>query len=163
MVDRRVSRLSKRFEQHGGGLVIHLDGWELNRCCLDYQVSLEFVDFRDEDREGTFLVVIGTPFLIHAADGAPRRADPGDLPNTIAPVLGFLRQRLVGASVDNAGALHLRFGDVAEIEVPPHPDFEAWQIQGPGLFAVSPPGGGEPVLFREARPATAADLDTPAR
>jgi hypothetical protein len=98
---------------------------------VDHQARLQF---------GPTEVVIGTPFVL-VADGFQHALDP-EKRHALGPLLGIYPDRLVKEAVDADGTLSLRFAGGAVLSVPPHPQHEAWQVNGPGnrLVVCSPSG-----------------------
>jgi hypothetical protein len=65
---------------------------------------------------------------------------------------------LIGARVEDAeisreSLLTMTFGNRGRLVSRPHPDYEAWQVEGPqGFFVVCLPSGGEPAIWDETVP-----------
>jgi len=113
-----------------------LEGQEVSRLCFDYAVVIETVD-------GTELR-IETPFRLSSADSTHLdEVHPDRLDEMGSVVVGLLRQQIVRASIDESGALSLRFARGQRLECPPDPKFEAWTlVTASGEQMVCLPGGG---------------------
>ena len=115
-------------EEVGGKFAIPVDGF----VCGGFEDGPDYVNL----------------VLLHAKF-APRAfvrlgADTRDLVLSLAA----RRARVESASASADSELRIRFdaGDV--IAVPPNPDYEAWEWNGPGLVKlVATPGGGEPAIW----------------
>jgi hypothetical protein len=66
---------------------------------------------------------------------------------SLGPALELLfNQEVAAASASTSSELTLDFVSGARLQVPPHPQFEAWTLSARGMQTlVSPPGGGPPV------------------
>lgn len=62
-------------------------------------------------------------------------------------LLSELGQSIAELRLTSDGRLILRLGNGDALDVPSQPEYEAWQVQAPGLFAVAPVGGGEPNVW----------------
>ena len=103
---------------------------DLSFIRIDHQTRLQF---------GGTEVVIESPFVLEVS-GNRYELDPGERA-TLGPVLSLYPDSLSSASVDNAGTLFLRFASGATIRVDQDPQFEAWQVNGPGnCLVVCTPG-----------------------
>lgn len=84
-------------------------------------------------------VVIESPFVLRR-DGVEYTLDPGERAN-LGPLLALYPDSLSAATVDAASTLHLSFVSGATIFVPGDPQYEAWQVNGPGRrLVVCDPG-----------------------
>jgi len=107
-------------------------GWELNFhernltfIRIDHQTRLQF---------GPTEVVVESPFVL-TVGGAELRLDPGERGN-LGELLALYPDTLGSASIDAHATLTLRFESGATIVVSSDPQYEAWQINGPGNFLV---------------------------
>jgi hypothetical protein len=90
-------------------------------------------------------IALGGAFLLRSSEGVEHRLDGGDSWETLVPVLGLRRARVVEATADREGVLEIRFEDGSAISAGPDPQYENWEISGPaGLNLAAPPGGGDP-------------------
>jgi hypothetical protein len=109
--------------------------------------DIEFIRVGYETRLnlGEREIMIESPFLVRTIDGQfsldPRR------PGGLGPLTGLFPMRLV-RGYEQDGTLHLKFEGGSEVEVPPHEQFEAWQVTGPrrGDLVVCL-GGGELAIW----------------
>ena len=113
-----------------------LEGQEVSRLCFDYAVVLETAD-------GTELR-IESRFQLSSGDGAQSvDVDPDRLGETGTAVVGLLRQQVVLASIDESGAISLRFANGQRLKCEPDEQFEAWTlVTAAGERMVGLPGGG---------------------
>ena len=129
-------------ERTSNGYAIKIEGWKLDRCCVGYSVRLYFANGDPEQDRGSELL-IGSHFVVHQSNGHSERLHAESAPERLGPVLGLLNRTVMSAEVATDGRLRILFSETGEIEVPPDPNFEAWQIDGPDFFAVCVPGGGD--------------------
>lgn len=115
--------------------MLRLDGQRVTKVCFDYAVTFH--------TESGFELRFETPFVICDTDGTRTSIDP-DVPSELASRVLELLQRLIdSADVEPSGALTISFVDGQELEVSPHPEFEAWTVIGPrGERVICLPGGG---------------------
>jgi len=106
-------------------LALSLAPCELSFIKIDHQVRLQFLGVE---------VVIESPFVL-TAGGIDHQLDPGERGN-LGPLLRLYPDHLCTASVDPDCTLRLSFDRGATIAVPPDPDYEPWQIVGPGSALV---------------------------
>ena len=109
----------------GSGWELKIDPCELSFLRVDHQVRLQFKKTE---------IVIESPFILRIG-GVDYHLDPGERRN-LGPFLGLYPNTLVSASVDAQATLQLAFGDGATITVPADPQYETWQVNGPGNFLV---------------------------
>lgn len=108
-----------------------LDGRDLTFVRIDHEVRLQFGDAE---------IVIGTPFEL-AADGEVLTLDP-ERRGALGPLLALYPDTLTSAIIDPDLTLRLTFATGAAISVAQHPDYESWQVGGPGSrLVVCPPAG----------------------
>ena len=116
--------------EFANGLMGGVVGQELYGFRIDFGLQIDF--------GGRYVLTIETPFSM--AEGA--EAFIGEpVSGEAAEVLIPLRLRPVGSvQVLPDGTLTVGIGE-AILKVPPHPQFESWQVAGPdGLLVVCPPG-----------------------
>ena len=110
-----------------GGREFSVDDPALACITINYQARLQF---------GQAELVIETPFTLRE-DGNEQVLDPNDRA-ALGPLLALYPDTLSGPLVMNrTGTLSVLFESGASLEVPPHPDYEAWTICG--FFCL--PGG----------------------
>ena len=113
-----------------------LEGQEISRLCFDYAVVLTTTD-------GTELR-IESRFQLFSPDGTQSvDVDPDRLDETGSTVVGLLRRQVVLASIEESGAISLRFASGQRLECEPDEQFEAWTlVTAAGERMVCLPGGG---------------------
>lgn len=118
---------------------LDLDGTDLTFIRIDYQTHLQFGDTQ---------IVVETPFKI-TVDGAERALDP-ERRSGLGPLLALYPARLASAAIESDLTLRLLFEGGATVAVPPHPEYEAWHVVGPGsrLIVCPPAGSGMLAVWR---------------
>ena len=113
-----------------------LESQEISRLCFDYAVVLGTAD-------GTELR-IESQFQLSSSDGAQSvDVDPDRLDETRSIVVGLLRQQIMLASIEESGAISLRFANGQRLQCEPDAQFEAWTlVTAAGERMVCLPGGG---------------------
>ena len=90
-------------------------------------------------------IAFGGSFSFTSRDGEQRDLRASDAWESLVDVLSLRDAQIVEATADRRGRLVLRFDDGAALVAEPDPQFENWEIAGPGrLNLVAPPGGGDP-------------------
>jgi Family of unknown function (DUF6188) len=113
-------------------LLHRLGGRDLDFIRIDRQARLQFDQFE---------VVIETPFIVITAKGEERTVDPS-ITTSLVPLLELYPDALMAATVGSDATLQLHLSSGASLVVPPHPEFEAWQVNGrDGSLVVCTPGG----------------------
>jgi hypothetical protein len=115
-------------------------GIDLPACDITFVRVDHQLRFQLEDLE----VVVGGAFRLEV-DGERWDLDPGDR-SGLGPVLALYPDSLAVA-VDEHDTLTLRFVGGAVLRVPPHPQYEAWELRGPGRRLVVGNPGGELTVF----------------
>lgn len=135
MVDREVIELvSDR-----GNFAVRLEEAEVTQVALDYRFVLTVHDGGPDALQ----IVISTPLeFMEPGQTTPVRVDPESAETSLGQlVMAARHQPLTSCIVDGqSGKLALRLGELA-IEVPPSPDFEAWDLDHPRFKLVSMAGG----------------------
>jgi hypothetical protein len=92
--------------------------------------------------------VIGSNFVL-TLGGTDHALDPEDR-DQLGPLLGVYPDSLRSGRVDADGTLRLNFASGASIAVPSDPQYEAWNIVGPGsaLIVCMPGTSGELAVWR---------------
>jgi hypothetical protein len=111
-----------------------VDAPDLSYLRIDHQARLQFGDTQ---------VVIESAFLLEAR-GVVHELDPG-VRISLGPFLSLYPNVLSTLGVQRDGTLSLHFESGATVTVPPDPNFEAWQVDGPGTRLVVCPPGGSPL------------------
>jgi hypothetical protein len=87
----------------------------------------------------------GGPFRMCDADDDEVELDAHGSWSALAPLLKLRYDTIEQASVDGGARLRLRFRSGRRLKAGPDPQYENWQVAGPGdLRLVAPPGGGDP-------------------
>ncbi len=143
---------ARLLEEHGEGWIVPLDGWRVDRLAFDFQVRLSFLSEESPLTE-SIEVVLESPFSL-SLRGDELELDPNGPPEALSPVLGLLRRTIVEALVEKDGTLRLAFREGGHVRCEPHPQWEAWQVNGPAdrVMVVCVPGGGEPVSWDDGEP-----------
>jgi hypothetical protein len=112
---------------------------ELSFIRIDHQTRLQF---------GPTEVVIESSFTLRTSSHDVQ-LDPAER-GGLGTVLDLYPTSLVSASIDASAALHLIFASGYSINVPPDPNYEAWQVNGPGTFLVvcMPGTSGQIAIWR---------------
>jgi hypothetical protein len=100
-----------------------------------------------ETRQGVYEWYVQEPLLLRSG-GATSHLNP-KVPISMAPLLSLLRRTVDASALEDDGTLRLRVHRGIELECPPHPTREVWQLSGPrGFLLVCMPGNG-PALWIE--------------
>jgi hypothetical protein len=131
-----------QLREETGKWVLPLVGREVDQVCFDHAVTLVV--------EGSETVRLATPFTV-AVDGTVHSIDP-EQPETVVLALRLFGAVVLAAEAGQDGTLELRFDGDRVLRSEPHPDYEAWELNG-GLPPVSStyhlqaqPGGGVSVV-----------------
>jgi hypothetical protein len=126
------------------GRVVDSGGRTLDAVLGD--ITFVRVDHQTRLQIGEVEIVIESPFTLRVG-GRDYSLDPGDR-GGLGPLLALYPDTLDAAALGLDGALHLMFASGATITVPPDPDFESWEIVGPGsALIVCMPGTDGPLAF----------------
>lgn len=71
----------------------------------------------------------------------------------LAPIFA-LRHDRIGSAIATASdaRLEIQFASGRRILAGPDPNYENWEVSGPGFRLISRPGGGGVAYFREGKP-----------
>lgn len=122
---------------------VDLAGRTVLMLTVDYRVSLHL------HGESTYdgLVVLAEPFEVIGPDGSSARVDPSRKAE-LGPILACFEKVVQTVSVSRKeGALTVMFTDGTAVRVTSHAQYEAWEVNAPGMEIIALPGGGEPALF----------------
>ncbi len=90
-------------------------------------------------------ISVGGPFEYRSSEGSLHHLEGGGSWLDLRPLFELRRARIVGAHADEGGRLEVLFDNGSRLVADPHPNFENWELSGPGdLSLVSPLGGGGP-------------------
>jgi hypothetical protein len=133
------------FRDAKNGWLISLEGREVTACTVDYAFSLCFWALD----EPTAYLRIEQPFAFVEPDGTCYLLVPERKRRELAPALDCFGKTVARLFIDRrSGSLDLAFEDGTRVTVESHPEFEAWDLTGPGsLKLVCTPGGGEPAMW----------------
>jgi hypothetical protein len=121
-------------EAHGWRVLVDP---ELTFIRIDHQARLQF---------GSVEFVIESPFELRL-EGRTHVLDPADR-GGLGPLLALFPDKAATVTVSREGVLLVTFTSGVSIRVPPAPNYEAWNIVGPGgQLVVCAPGGDEPVVW----------------
>jgi hypothetical protein len=110
---------------------------ELVKIDTEHMVRLLFGDFE---------IKIESPFTV-TSQGRSHHCFEND---SLEPLLNIYPDSLVDTSLDAAGTLNLTFKSGVQLQVPPDPNYEAWQVVGPGKnLIVCVPGGREVAVWAD--------------
>lgn len=125
-----------------------LDGRVVHWVARGADLSIRLDVSGDEFQE----VRITGEFRVRRPDGSVVPGDP-DLPADLVPLLVLAGRTVTRASF--AADLVVEFDDATVLTVPPHDEYEAWEVRGArGLLVVASPGGGEPAVWSPVTPAS---------
>jgi hypothetical protein len=128
-----------------GAMIRVRDGWtlklapcDLTYLRVDHQARLQF---------GESEVVIGSRFVLQA--GEVESFLDAEQRSALAPFLSLYPNTLTHASVDSQATLRLTFGSGATVTIPSDPQYEAWQVNGPGnsLVVCVPGNSGQLAIW----------------
>ncbi|MFI7492989.1 DUF6188 family protein [Micromonospora echinaurantiaca] len=120
-----------------------LTGCRVDRTAFDYQVRLSLSTLKpDADYRVDAELSIETPFLLRDPDGQWHELGPGT-GASLAPVLDLFGQIISSVEIRDKGALHLTFGNGAELHVGPNHHYESWHLTGTGVDPITVGPGGE--------------------
>lgn len=106
----------------------------VERCCFDYAVVLYLT--------GQWELRIEQKFFISTSSGQEQSMIPEDLVHTAPHVILLLGAEFREGYAYKDGQLELYLAGDKAVRVPPHDDFEAWELTGPDeVRVVSSPGG----------------------
>lgn len=93
----------------------------------------------------TVAFALGGPFLLCDAGDDEIEFDALSSWSALTPLLDLRYDTIEEAWVDTAARLRVRFHSGRRLKAGPDPQYENWQVTGPGdLRLVAPPGGGDP-------------------
>lgn len=123
-----------------GPFEFDLKGGRVDQCALDYALTLTItasLGLWTVRIEGEF------EFTPHGSDAQRFESLSDYRPSSVAPVIDWvLHKTIESASAGDDGTLSVVVDDAGSLVVPPHPAFEAWQINGPDQsLVVCAPGG----------------------
>jgi hypothetical protein len=104
---------------------LRIDEQDLSFIRVDHQTRLQF---------GGTEVVIECPFTLRR-DDREVQLDPADR-GSLGPILTLYPDSLTSAFADDDGTLRMEFVSGTTIVVPQDPQYEAWQVNGPGAYLV---------------------------
>jgi hypothetical protein len=141
VVDRQVIELAE----------IH-DGWQLlvhdaqvGQVAVGHELRIVLYGDNGESAE----ITIATPFRVrYGESGTWSEIDPETDDSSLGQLILNLRNRsLLGGFAQRAGTLSLELAGPVAIQVPPHPQYEAWDVDAKQFKIVGVPGD-EPAVWR---------------
>src|ERR1700733_2430443 len=125
-------------ETSGRRYEVTLVGAQVCLVTLDYRLGINLLDAENRPLH----IVIATKFSLIAAAGKPAiTLLPEENSTELGALAVALRFREAEAClVRDDSTLHLRFAGGVELDVPADPDYEAWELDGPGFKVVATPG-----------------------
>lgn len=122
---------------------IDLAGREILMFTIDYRVTLHLHGQSTYDGS----VLLAEPFELRPPDGPPRVLDPVRQAE-LGPVLDCFKKVVDSVVVSRRdGSVVVTFTDRTTIAAHSHEQYEAWEVDAPGIKIIAKPGGGEPILF----------------
>jgi hypothetical protein len=109
-----------------GRWILPVVGGEVSQVRIDFAFGLVIEVYGDESV--TVVVRISTPFVFHDG-GTTATIDPENTAG-LGALLTLHKAEVTEAYVVKDGHLHLTFADGRSIEVAPHDQYEAWQVEG---------------------------------
>lgn len=102
----------------------------------------------------TVAFALGGPFRMCDPEDDEVKFDALGSWSALTPLLRLRYDTIEEASVDAAARLRVRFRSGRRLKADPDPQYENWQVAGPGdLRLVAPPGGGDPRVSGQDPPA----------
>ena len=108
-----------------------LVGCEVQRVCIDYQVTLTLVDGAYQQERVNAGLQIEAPFRYEAVDGIGYDVRPGEVA-TLAPVVTLFKMIIQSVGFDGR-TLTIDFDGGARIEVGTLSHYESWNLTGTGV------------------------------
>ncbi len=114
---------------------MNFHGQAVTRISIDYRLAL----LLDSDAR----VVLGCPFeLTQGASGTPGPVLLDPKRQDVAAALGLFGAKVLSAVAFKTGSMRLVFDNGCHLNSRADPDFEAWEVLGPGGWRIiSMPGG----------------------
>jgi hypothetical protein len=132
------------FVSEEGFVRLPLAGCSINRCCVDWAVTLEMQSSDGDD----FVLRIGDIFTFTAVDGVEMLLRPEEDPTGLGPVLGCTRTTVKAAAAFEDGHLEVSFVDGSSLRVAPSPAYEAWELAGPRESRIVCMPGGQLAIWQ---------------
>ena len=95
----------------------------------------------------TFEILLGTPFSFEL-DGRVEQFEP-DSAASLGPLLRLHQATVASAFLSDRGELDLTFTDGGVIHIGPDPDFESFEVTGPGWHVIGVPEDGLAIFEQE--------------
>ena len=122
---------------------LDLGGCSVEMVTIDQRVTLHL--HGESHYDGS--VILESGFRVRAASGDILACHP-EKKATLVPILECFGKVVDSVSVTRAdGLLTLTFTDGVRIEAESDAQYEAWEVNAPGLKLIAMPGGGEPASF----------------
>lgn len=122
---------------------VDLRGRTVEMLTIDHRLTFHL--HGDASYEGS--IILARPFGMSIAGRDAIMLDP-EKTTTLTPALECFGKTVAAVSVSrHEGALTLAFTDGTVIGCIADPQYEAWEVNTPGVKIIATPGGGEPTLF----------------
>ena len=123
--------------------LLPLDGREVTQCRVDSDFSLVSCEPTRDD-----VVIRVASFRLAGRSGDETLIDAEGPRDRLAPALTLYRDRIGHAKAWKDGRLEITFSSGRTLTASPDPDYESWEVSGPGsIMLVCVPGGGEPAIW----------------
>jgi hypothetical protein len=128
-----------RVDKHGGAFDVTFDHAEVTLVQLDARLRLVITDSPHEP----FDIAMATKLRVRrGADDPGSTINPSEASSGLGELAVALRWQPARRCLLTAdGVLTLELESGLTINVPPHPDYEAWQVLCPGYLIIATPGG----------------------
>src|SRR5271154_4583082 len=147
-----------RVDKQGGAFEVTFNHAEVTLVQLDAGLRLVITDSPPEP----FDIVMATELRVRrSAEDPGDTIDPSEASSRLGELAVSLRWRPARRCLLTAdGVLTLELESGLTIDVPPHPDYEAWQVLCPGYRIIATPGGKLAVWdpFSGSTPMSSAEL-----
>lgn len=128
-----------RVDEHDGAFEVTFDHAEVTLVQLDARLRLVITDSPHEACD----IVMATKLRVRRGPDDPGDTiNPGEASSGLGELAVTLRWQVARRCLLTAdGVLTLELESGLTIDVPPHPDYEAWQVRCPGYMIIATPGG----------------------
>jgi hypothetical protein len=135
--------MNKPLTETAGRWEVDLRGRSVEMLTIDHRVTLHL--HGEADYDGS--IIFESAFKIGMSGRDAIVLHP-EKKATLTPVLECFGKTVAAVSISRkVGALTLTFTDGTVIDAASDPQYEAWEVNAPGVKIVATPGGGEPALF----------------
>jgi hypothetical protein len=128
-----------------GGWELPVRGWTVTRCFVDPAAFGLLLDGGTGDILRLYLEREFTLKRSSSADATSFNSNRA--PTEYAQLLHLIDGAVSGVEISNGGILRVQFESGDQIEAPPDPTYEAWELEGLGRLMVVCTPGGELAIF----------------